>query len=257
MKTKLQFLIITALSAALLLLLGTFALILVRFDLPVAEASELKAEGDLPRTITVVGEGQVSAPPDMAVVYVGVQVSEADPKVATQKAAADMKSLLAALRGEGIAEKDIQTSYYSVYVDRPYGPQGPADEAQYQVSNNVQVTIRELDKVTDILSVAVEAGANNINSVEFRLSDTSKLQSEARAKAVENAEATAKELAELNGLAVGEVVSVSEVIQNGPIFAGQRSYAATGLGGGSEAGPISPGEVTVNVQLQITYAILR
>ncbi len=256
MKSESQFFVITALGAALLLLLGSLALGLVQVDLPVAQASELQAEGDLPRTITVIGEGQVSAPPDIAQVYIGVQVSDPDPKMATEKAAEDMNNLLAALKGEGIAEKDIQTSYYTVYVDRPFSPQGPSGEAMYQVSNNVQVTIRDLDKVTDILSVAIEAGANNINSVDFRLSDTSKLQSEARAKAVENAQAKAQELAELNGVAVGEVVSVSEVIDSEAYFISERSVAAAGLGGG-EAGPISPGDVSVTSQLQITYAILR
>ena len=190
-------------------------------------------------------------------VNVGVQVSDPDPKTATTKAAQDMNSLLAALKGEGVAEKDIQTSYYTVYVDRPYGPQGPTDEVQYQVSNSVQVTIRDLNKVTDILSAAIDAGANSINSVEFRLSDTSQLKSQARAKAVENAQATAQELAELNGVAVGEVVSISEVIDRGAYYFGEQSYAAAELGRGAGAGPISPGDVNVTVQLQITYAMLR
>jgi uncharacterized protein YggE len=236
MQTKHQFFIITVLGAALFLLLGSLALGLVQFNLPVAEASELQAE-ELPRTITVVGEGQVSASPDIAIAYIGVQVSDPVAKVATEKAAQDMEAVLTALKGEGIAEKDIQTSYYNVYVDRPYGPQGPGSEALYQVSNNVQVTIRDLDKLTNILGAAIETGANNINRVE-------------------NAKATAEELARLNGLAVGEVVSVSEVVESGAYYVSEQAYAATGLGGGG-AGPLSPGEVSVSAQLQITYAILR
>ncbi|MBN1992404.1 MAG: SIMPL domain-containing protein [Anaerolineae bacterium] len=256
MKIKPQSFSLSILGIGLLVLVGVLALGLVRVGLPVAEASELRAETDLPRTITVVGEGQVSAAPDIAQAFIGVQVSDPDAKVATDKAAQDMNSLLAALKGEGIADKDIQTSYYSVYVDRPYGPQGPTGEVLYQVSNNVQVTIRDLDKVTDILSAAIEAGANSINSVDFRLSDTGRLKSQARTKAVENAQATAQELAKLNGVAVGEVVSISEVIDQGAYYVSEQSYAASGLGGGG-AGPISPGDVTVTVQLQITYAILR
>jgi uncharacterized protein YggE len=256
MNKKHRISIVTGLGTALVVLLGAFALGLARFEWPVAAASELNAESELARTITVVGEGQVSAPPDIAVIQVGVQVSDPDPRAATGKAAQDMNNLLAALKGEGIAEKDIQTSYYSVYVDRPYGPQGPTGEVQYQVSNSVQVTIRDLDRVTGILSVAIDAGANSVNSIEFRLSDPSQLKSNARAKAVENAQATAQELAELNGVAVGEVVSISEVIDRGAYFVSEQSYAASGLGGGG-AGPISAGDVNVIVQLQITYAILR
>jgi uncharacterized protein YggE len=256
MKTKTFFLIITGLALGFFMSLMTMGQL--QFNSPVAQAGELAQSIEtLPRTITVVGEGQVSSTPDIAVIYIGVEVSEFDVKVATAKATKDMNALLAALKGEGIAEKDIQTSYYSVYVDRPYGPQGPTGEVMYQVSNNIQVTVRDLDKVTDILGVAIEAGANNIGSVEFRLSDTGKLQSQARAKAVEKARAKAGELAELNGVAVGEVVSISEVVDQGAYFISEQSYDAAGFGGGGGAGPIAPGDVTVTAQLQITYAMLR
>jgi len=256
MKTKAFFLIIAGLTFGLLL--GLVAVGQLQFDSPVAQASELQQGSEmLSRTITVVGEGQVNAAPDIAVVQVGVQVIDPDVKVATNSAAEAMNNLLAALKGEGIAEKDIQTSYYSVYVDRPYGPQGPSDQVQYQVSNNMQVTIRDLDRVTEILGVAIESGANSINSVEFRLSGTSSLQSEARSKAVDKAKAKAEELAELNGVAVGEVVRISEVVDQGAYFVSEQSYAAADTGFGGGGGPISPGDVTVTAQLQITYAILQ
>lgn len=213
---------------------------------------------DTPRTITVVGEGQVSARPDLAIVQMGVQVNDPDVKVATQKASDQMESLLTALKGEGIADKDIQTSYYNLYVDRPYGPQGPTGDATYQVSNNVQVTVRDLDTITQILGAAIEAGANSINSVEFKLSDPSTVRSEARSKAVANAEAQAAELADLNGVAVGPVQQISEVVSSGAYFVSEQSYAAAGIGrGGGGGGPISPGDVNISVQLQITYGMLQ
>jgi len=258
MKTKYQIYVGSAIGAALFLLVGAFAMGLTGLiNSSVAQARNLNAEGDLQRTITVVGEGQVSSAPDIALVNIGVQVFDPDVNMATQKAADDMEALMSALKAEGVAENDIQTSYYNVYVDRPYGPQGPSSEVQYQVSNNVQVTIRDLEKVTTILGVAIEAGANNINSVEFRLSDAAELRAQARSKAVDDALATAEELADLNSVAVGQVVSVSEVVSSGAYFVSDQSYeAAQGFGGGG-AGPITPGEVKVNVQLEITYAILQ
>lgn len=240
------------------LLIGLAAVGQIQIDTPVAQAGPLQQGAEtLPRTITVVGEGQVSASPDIATVHLGVQVIDSDVKVATEKAAQDMNNLLAALKGEGIAEKDIQTSYYSVYVERPYGPQGPSDQVQYQVSNNMQVTIRDLDNVTQILGVAIEAGANSINSIEFRLSDTGSLQSEARALAVDKAKAKAEELADLNDVAVGQVVNISEVVDQGAYFVSEQSYGAAQQGGAGGGGPISPGDVAVTSQLQITYAILQ
>ena len=106
-----------------------------------------------------------------------------------------------------------------------------------------------------MLEAAIEAGANNISSVSFSLSDPSALRTEARQEAVEDARATAEELAELNGVAIGRVVSVSEVISGGAYYVSEVASAAEGLGGGG--GPISPGEVSVNVQLQIAYEILQ
>jgi uncharacterized protein YggE len=154
-----------------------------------------------------------------------------------------------------VAENDIETSYYNLYVERPYGPQGPSDEVLYQVSNTVQVTIRDLSKVTEILGRAIEAGANNINSVTFDLSEPSELRAQAREQAVQNARETAEELAQLNGVALGEVVSVSEVIESGGYYVSEVSSAAYGQGGG--AGPISPGNVDVTAQLQVVYAIVQ
>jgi hypothetical protein len=251
MTTKYQLFIVAALCLALFLA-GSAFILGFSGPLPVAEASAaLQAEGVSSRTITVVGEGRATGAPDTAQLNIGVQVSDPDVKAATQKAADDMESLLAALKAQGIADDDIQTSYYNIFVDRPFGPQGPSSDVLYQVSNSVQVTIRNLDGVSTILGAAIEAGANNVNSINFNISDPSALRAEARQKAVTDALATAEELAKLNGLSVGEVVSISEVIDGG-VFPMEVASAAMGLGG---AGPISPGDVEVNIQLQITYAL--
>jgi len=259
---KSKYYIITVLSAVLLVLIGALGLSLAGFSSPVAEASgalqqpqQEEAVQGPEHTITVVGEGEVSALPDIAIVQLGVQVYDADVQVATQRAAEDMEAVLAALKEAGVADNDIETSYYNLYVERPYGPEGPTDEVRYQVSNTVQVTIRDLTKLTEILGLAIEAGANNINSVSFDISDPAELRVQARREAVEDAKATAEELATLNEVELGQVVEVSEVIQTGGYFLSERSAAAQGLGGG--AGPISPGNVDVTVQLQISYAIVR
>jgi uncharacterized protein len=253
MKIKYRLSIVAAAGAALFLLGGGVLLGLPRFSAD--EAQAFQSDSSLPRTITVVGEGQISAAPDIAQIIIGVQVSDPDVQVATGQATDDMESLLAALKGEGIAEKDIQTSYYNLYVDRPYGPQGPGGEALYQVSNNVQVTIRNLSRLSQIMKAAIEAGANNISGPTFNLADPSGLRTEARQNAVNDALATATELAELNGVAVGQVVSISEVITSGAYYVSEVASAAYGLGGGGDV--ISPGEVNVSVQLEITYEILR
>jgi hypothetical protein len=111
--------------------------------------------------------------------------------------------VLAALKEMGIADNDIQTSGYSVYSER-YGSDGaPADKIQYRVTNNVNVLIRDLDQVGQVLDASIKAGANSIYGVEFLLDDATAARSSARKQAVNNANATAQELAELSGVKVG------------------------------------------------------
>ena len=122
----------------------------------------------------------------------------------------EREAVLAALREQGVADTDMTTSSYSVYAER-YGSDGPLpnDQVRYRVSNNVTVLVRDLDALGTVLDAAVVAGANNIYGVEFLLDDPTAARSEARGLAVANAQATAVELAELNGLAVGNVISIS------------------------------------------------
>jgi uncharacterized protein YggE len=207
------------------------------------------------RTITVVGEGKVKIQPDIARANFGVEVVRPSVREALDQNKETMDAVLAALQGQGIAEEDIQTTGFSIYAER-FGPQGPLpeDEVNYRVSNNVMVVIRDLASVGTVVDVAVEAGANNIYGIEFRVDDPSKLESEARQNAVTDAENKAAELAKLNGVSVGEVLSISEVISNGSYYTGNFAQA-TGLGGGGGATPISPGQLELVMQLMVTYAM--
>lgn len=210
------------------------------------------------RGITVVGTGKAAGAPDVAHVNVGIE-TQSD---SVQKAVADnkvkMTQLLAALKRMGIADKDIQTTNYSVYTQRQPAP-GPDSKSNlgpttFQVNNQVDVTVRDVTKLGDVLDQVVAAGANNVYGVNFSVDDTTKLQADARAKAFADAKARAESLAELAGVSLGEVVSVSEVIGGpGPIYEGPRMSAAAGLGGGGA--PIQPGELEVNTSIQVTFAI--
>jgi len=216
---------------------------------------------DVSRTITVVGQGKVNVKPDVARAQIGVEVFAPTVKEATTKNREQMMAVQAALLKVGIAEKDIQTSNYSINFEQSPGipmmepgTRGTATtepQGRYRVSNMVEVVIRDLDNVGAILDAAVEAGANNIWGVSFGLEDSSAAESEARAKAMANARAKAAELAKLAGVTLGDVVSVSEVI-GGPYPVVAFAAEAQGFGGG---GPISPGELSIQTQLQVVFAI--
>jgi uncharacterized protein YggE len=207
------------------------------------------------RGITVVGMGKASGTPDVAHVNVGIE-TEAD---TVQKAVSDnkdkMTKLLDTLKGLGIADKDIQTTNYGVYTQRQPGPDGKGQgPTTYNVNNQVNVTVRDVNKLGDVLDKAVAAGANNVYGVSFSVDDTTKLEADARAKAIADAKARAESLAKLSGVTLGDVLSVSEVIGGpSPLYDSQRMSAAAGLGGGGA--PIQPGELEVNTSIQVTFGI--
>lgn len=212
----------------------------------------------LPRTITVVGEGIVNIKPDVARANIGVETVSKTVQDATAENNAALTAVLAALREQGIADADLTTSSYSVYTER-YGTDGPLanEDVRYRVSNNVVVLVRDLESLGSVLDAAIAAGANNIYGVEFLLDDPTAARSEARGLAVANAKATAEELAELNGLKVGSVISISEVIgQAGGFYNNQFLQYSLGRGGG-EGLPIEPGQLRLTLQLQIVYELVE
>lgn len=205
------------------------------------------------RTITVIGEGRILVDPDIAQVTLGVENFASDVQTAANDTEAIMSNLMTTLNTQGVAEKDIQTSNYSIYTERYGDPAEINSEVNYRFSNNVTVIVRDLETIEAVLGAAIEAGANSIYGVSFNVAEPAELRKQARAEAVEVAQAKAQELADLNGVTVGEVISISEVVNGAGAFMNSLTLKASeGLGGG---GPISPGELQLTVQLQITYAI--
>lgn len=210
------------------------------------------------RTITVVGTGKAAGTPDVAQVTIGIETRNESVQKAAEENNATMSALLEAVKELGIEDKDIQTSNYSVYADRRPAPvtsprvENEAvqeEQVEYVVSNQVRVTVRDLEQLGDLLDKAMEAGANSIYGINFTVDDPSALQAEARANAVADARARAESLAELNGVQVGDVLSISEVIGGPvPVMEAARAFAAT-------AAPIEVGELEVGLSVQVTYII--
>ena len=219
-----------------------------------ARAETLTAQSS--HSVTVVGEGTVSIEPDIATASIGVEVVRPTVREASAAAQSIMEDVQAALLSQSIDETDIQTRHFSIFAER-FGPGGllDEDEVRYRVSNTVFITVRDLESIGDVLDAAIDSGANNIYGVDFSLADPASVESEARARAVADAFDKAEELADLIGVGIGEVMGISEIIgQGGGFFGGNFSrMAAAEMGGGS--GSISPGELSLTMQLQITYEL--
>ena len=206
------------------------------------------------RTLNVNGLGQVYLTPDIAYINIGVntQSPSASESVATNKEQSN--AVIEAIKAAGVDEKDIHTTNFSIWSNPTYDEMGVVTGTNYVVDNTVNVTVRNLDGLGDLLDSAVSAGANNIYSIQFDVADKSAAVKEARASAVEDAKAQAQELAEAAGLSLVEIQTINFYESNPtPYFEGK------GGGGGmaSEAAvvPIQPGQLAISVTVSVTYSI--
>jgi uncharacterized protein len=225
---------------------------------PAVAQSSSEAVYSPAQTITVIGQGSIRVEPDIARVSIGVETSSETVTEGVADNEAQMQAILAALEDAGIEAKDVQTTNFSISLDRypePMPRVEGSEEGQaapvYRVSNMVNVTIRDLEKVGDVLDAVIEAGANNIWGVSFTLEDPSVAQADARIEAIADARQRAQALAELSEVALGPVMSISEVISGNSFPVVTMLERAAVADGGS----ISPGELEITYQVQVAYFI--
>lgn len=207
-----------------------------------------------PHTISVTGNGVAYGKPDIAIASIGVQTRHENPGQAVTQNNDKMNAIIAALKELGIEEKDIQTTNFSVYVQQNYDSEGKPTDFTYVADNTVTITVRDLNKVGDALGRSVAAGANSIYGVSFSVSDFSKLEAEAREKAMGDAKARAEQLAQTAGVTLDKPMSISEYT-SGPI---PITAEVKGLGGGAGAPasvPVSSGQIQVTLQVNVVYII--
>ena len=208
------------------------------------------------RTLSVSGSGEALLAPDIAYIYVGVHTENATAATAVEENTSQTQELVKAIRDFGIDEKDIRTTNFSIYPMDRFDPATglPSGEKVYAVDNTVYVTVRDLTKLGDLLDTAVQAGANNINSVQFDVAEKDEALKQARADAVKDAESQAQSLAQAAGLSLGEIQSISfNESSPYPIFDGKGGGGA--IAAEQAAVPIQPGQLTFTVYVNVTYAL--
>ena len=194
-------------------------------------------------TVSVVGEGRVASAPDLATLALGVETTGAALDATQRENAERSAALRARLLALGLPPGDIQTASYQVGQD--YGREGPSG---YRVSNNVRVTVRAIDRVGAILDAAIAAGANRVYQIGFGLTDEAEAQRRAREAAMRDARDKAGHYAALAGLRLGAVLAITEAGSNPPQVMRAMKAAATT--------PIEPGEGTVTIAIDVTFALL-
>lgn len=205
-----------------------------------------------PRTINVVGSGQVSLAPDVAYVLIGVQSMASNVGDALTDNNKKAETVAQALKELGIDPKDIQTSSFNIYPQPQYGPQGEIISNNYNVNNTVYVTVRDLKKLGQLLDVAVRSGANSINGITNDVVDKSAATTQARQLAIQSAHTQAAEIAQTAGVALGDIQSLTINASNQPIpmYEGKGGYAMD-----AAQVPVSAGQLVIRVDVNVSYQI--
>lgn len=233
------------------LLAAIFTLGLMFSNSAFAQATPVAAASGA--TIEVTGNGIVTMSPDSAIIDLGVDVS-GDSLVDTQKTASEnMNSVLKVLKDADIPSDQIQTTNYSINVVNEYDDKGNLKGVSgYQVSNEVQVTVTDLDGLGALIDDLVSNGANSINGIQFIASDATKQASQARALAMADAKAKATELAKAAGGTLGGVISITDYSSNAtPVSKSDYETAA----GAAPSTPIQTGSLQVQVSVDVVYEL--
>jgi uncharacterized protein YggE len=200
--------------------------------------------------VVVIGEGSVSVAPDYAEINGGVTTRGKSVKEASDANSKLMAAITSALVDSGVAQKDIQTSRFSIqplYVSPD--PHGEAKLSGYNVSNQVNVTIRDIGKVGDVLDRLVAAGVTNVGNIEFLHANPSKILDQAREAAVVDARRKAEIYAKASGVTLGRVVWITEDPEYAPPIPMMAKMSA------AMPAPISAGEDSLRLRITVGFGI--
>lgn len=233
------------------------SVVLVLMSATIYAISQSGAEKDTENTISMSGYAEQKVVPDTATLNIGVIVQAATAKEASNENAALMSAVIAELKAMGLQDKEIKTSYVSVSPTYNYNTNDTAQTiVGYSASNSVQITTTKLDNLSEIIDRSTAAGANDIGSISFSVSDDKQKQlredlvNEAVADASSKADTLAKSLGvEITG------VRTSSISESSDSRVYEYDMATVAKGSGAVSTPIQPGESTVSMAVQVTYYI--
>jgi Uncharacterized conserved protein len=203
-------------------------------------------------TVSVSATGTIQAMPDIAYVTAGVVTQNKDCAKAQSDNSAAMNTLMDALKNAGLTEDDIDTIGYSVYPMYDYSEGGKGQIYAYEVTNRVNIAVRDLTRVGEIIDIAAESGANTGYSIRFTLEDEDAYYNDALAAAMQEARGKADTLAAAGGFAVLSVLQVSEGSYSyWPVY----EYAAADDAEAYRETPVSAGELDVTATVTVVYGI--
>ncbi len=231
------------------------------------------------RNIHVTGTAVVNVIPDRVLIQLGVQSNGRTPREVQALNAAMISRVIKAVKGLGVEAKDISTDRY--IIQPLYEDWDSLRIKGYRIFNVISITLRDVDKTSEAIAAAFQAGANQVVNVEFYTSELRKYRDQAREMAITAAREKATALAQASGTDVGCVLTINE--NSWSYFNGWRGWswwygggnnqnlwtqnavqnAAPSSGSGSSGGessssgdsPVSAGQISIQAQVDATFAL--
>ena len=202
------------------------------------------------RQVTVVGSGEVQGTPDTLNANVSIEFTAPDVTAAMNQTSDRQEAVINALVNSGIDRRDISTT--NVSLQPQYGGGDNPAITGYRASNSIAVKIRKLDAASQALAIIVSTGgdATRINSVSYAIDDDSQLVKDARTRAFDDAKDRAEQYAQLSGLTLGKIISISESAGTTPVPPPTPMPRAA-----MEAVPLEPGQQSVGFSVTVIWEL--
>ncbi|MEW6254537.1 MAG: SIMPL domain-containing protein [Pseudomonadota bacterium] len=219
-----------------------------------ALVAPVRAEEPARALLTVIGDGEASAAPDMATFSTGVVASGKTAEEALAANSKAMADLVAAIKALGIEERDIATSNFSIAPQYSQPPQNAREAPRvvgFEVRNNVAIKVRDITRLGTLLDKMVQAGANQAGGLRFGIADAGPLEEKARVAAIKDAQAQAKTLAEAAGLRLLKIRRIAPADRGGDML----TSAPMMMKAEARAVPIEAGEMSARVRISVVYEV--
>lgn len=239
------------LSIAVVLIILASLFVMDSSDLFASKSYADTTESDQ-STVEVYGTATIEAEPDVAYINIGVDTENDDPSVAQKLNKSKMDKIIKAIKAEGLTDEELKTLNYSIRKSYNYPNEGEREE-YYVVSNTLKITINDLSTVGRIIDVSSNAGANNINSIQFSIKDDSEYYNEALKLAMESAKGKAESIMSTFNVTPGNPKSVVEISYNSGITRSSEVMMEAKVAYDSVETPIQSGDISIMARVKVIY----
>lgn len=236
------------------LLVGFLLFVATLFTLPWEKIDWGSVHYTPGKTITVIGQSQTKQKNQIANFTAGVNAISDDKNQAVVEVNKKMEDIIKSVKDFGIKSEDVQTQNISIYQNQEsyYDTDGrqKTRPGQWQVSNSTQITLREVNKASELANLLTASGANNVYGPNFSLESSKEVENQLLQEAIDDARKKADALAQASGSKLGKVINITESTQSPAL----PLYAREAVGGGGGA-PTEPGSTTTGKTVTVVFQL--